>query len=107
MKRILLVVVVLLIAINSGADQFTHEAKVVSVSPVLVSRTTDRLPAHCHSSKPLDFDALLKWDLACENPETVEVTAYRVTYEIGGRHFTTVLDESPDETLAVRIRLDS
>ena len=68
-----------------------------------MSRYTDQLPAHCHADKPRDLGAILAWDITCSQPQTVEETAWEVSYTIDGQRFSTLLSYEPGDTLPVRL----
>ena len=89
------------------ADEFVYNAEVISAEPFTATRTLDRMPDHCTSGKPgTSFGALIEWDIGCEQPHEVEVTGYRVTYELQGERFVAFSDEQPGRTIPIRVNLN-
>ena len=89
-----------------AASEFQHDAEVISSEPITVSKSTDTMPEWCHTARPTTFEKLLRWDVQCSQPRTIKVTAYRVTYMLEGKHFSSITDAPPGDFIPVRITLE-
>jgi uncharacterized protein YcfJ len=106
-----------LLALTLGANgrangaEFTAEADVVSVEPIVNYRSSIRRADSCidRPNPAQGLTALLQWDLAtgtCRQLDRHEaVEGYRVTYRWNGRLYEQRLDEDPGATLPVSIRV--
>ena len=108
MKKPLIVIILVCLPLLLQADEFIYDANVVRSEPVTTTRVLDRMPAACLTGKPVtgSFNSLLEWDGGCEQSQTIEVTSYRITYEVEGESFIAYSDDLPGETLPVRINLN-
>ncbi len=88
------------------ADNFVYNARVVSSEAITVREVSDTPDPWCYNTKPTSFNALLKWDVTCEQPRNVERNVFEVTYNIDGNEFMTVLDEPPGDFIPVRISFE-
>ena len=105
MKRLFLLALVA-IPLYLFARDFSYEAKVLEVTPVRTMTLTDAKPEKCFEPPGAAFEALLSWDLGCDQPHEVETTYWHVTYQLGQSTYTIISDEAPGETIALRIRLN-
>lgn len=107
MKRTLLILIPASLPFLLHADEFVYNAEVISSEPFTATRVLERMPDHCTADKPASsFDALIEWDIGCDQPHEVQVKGYRVTYELHGERFVAISDEPPGHTIPVRISLD-
>ena len=102
MIRMLLFTLVLLSS-SLQADELMIQANVIAAEPVTTRHAVQEKPAHCYTTKPQTFEAILDWDLGCTLPQYREKTQFRVRYEIDGRSFVTTTAKRPGRTLPVRL----
>lgn len=89
-----------------AARDFSYEARVLDAKPVKTLTLTDARPDTCFDSPEKEFEALLAWDLGCDQPREVEATYWHVTYKLGTKTYTVIANEKPGETIPLRIRVN-
>lgn len=96
----------LLTTVELLAEEFVTYARVIRVEPIVTTRIVDTSTG-CAENRPTTNSLvdLLRWDIECALPETVEETSYQVVYEFEGETFMTQTSEHPEETLPIRVSL--
>jgi len=102
-----------LIGAPAQAESFTVEGRVVDVAPVMKERRFPEEAGECAPARPAagaDLLSLLRWDLRadCRTVWRTEsyIDGWTVWYEWEGEVYSSVFDEKPGETIALRLTMN-
>lgn len=95
------------------AESFMVEGRVVDAAPVMNERRIAEEAGDCDPARPAggaDLLSLLRWDLRADCRtvwrEESYVAGWTVWYEWEGEVYSSVFDEKPGETIALRLTMN-